>query len=88
MFLTVVGDEDTDIQQQKAELHVHLEGTLEPGLVREIAARNKLPVPPSLSDRTEGYDFHDLTSFLAVYYPNMAVLQTEADFFDVAWAYR
>lgn len=71
----------------KAELHVHLEGTLEPALVRAIAARNNLPVPPSLTERTSGYDFHDLTSFLAVYYPNMAVLQTALDFHDVAYHY-
>jgi adenosine deaminase len=71
----------------KAELHVHLEGTLEPSLVRAIAARNNLPVPTSLSERSSGYDFHDLTSFLAVYYPNMAVLQTATDFHDVAYKY-
>ena len=71
----------------KAELHMHLEGALEPSLVRKIAARNSLPIPPSLKERTSGYDFHDLTSFLAVYYPNMAVLQTEADFHDLAWGY-
>lgn len=66
---------------------MHLEGALEPALVRTLAARNHLPVPPSLKERTSGYDFHDLTSFLAVYYPNMAVLQTEADFSDLAWNY-
>lgn len=71
----------------KAELHMHLEGALEPSLVRTCAARNNLPVPPSLKERTSGYDFHDLTSFLAVYYPNMAVLQTESDFHDLAWSY-
>ncbi len=71
----------------KAELHMHLEGALEPPLVRTLAARNNLSVPPSLKERTSGYDFHDLTSFLAVYYPNMAVLQTEADFYDLAWSY-
>ena len=71
----------------KAELHMHLEGAMEPSLVRTLAARNNLPVPASLKERTSGYDFHDLTSFLAVYYPNMAVLQTEADFHDLAWSY-
>ena len=71
----------------KAELHIHLEGALEPALMRTIAARNHLPPPPSLQERTSGYDFHDLTSFLAVYYPNMAVLQTEDDFRDLAWSY-
>ena len=71
----------------KAELHIHLEGALEPSLVRKLAERNHLPVPPSSQQRTSGYDFHDLTSFLAVYYPNMTVLQTEEDFFDLAWSY-
>ena len=71
----------------KAELHVHLEGTLEPALVREIATRNNVPVPSQCKERTTGYDFHDLTTFLAVYYPNMAVLLKEQDFCDVAWRY-
>jgi adenine deaminase len=71
----------------KAELHVHLEGTLEPSLIRTIAARNNLPVPVSIRERTSGYDFHDLASFLAVYYPSMAVLQTTTDFYELAWSY-
>lgn len=71
----------------KAELHMHLEGALEPSLVRALAERNHLPVPPSAKERTSGWDFHDLTSFLAIYYPNMAVLQTEEDFCDLAWSY-
>src|SRR5271170_6493058 len=71
----------------KAELHMHLEGALEPSLVRTIATRNNLTIPSSLTERTSGYDFHDLTSFLAIYYPNMAVLQTEEDFCDLAWSY-
>ncbi|KAL9106858.1 MAG: hypothetical protein Q9227_008191 [Pyrenula ochraceoflavens] len=71
----------------KAELHIHLEGALEPLLVRNLAARNKMDVPSSLTERTEGWDFHDLTSFLGIYYPNMTVLQTEEDFCDLAWHY-
>jgi adenosine deaminase len=73
----------------KAELHVHLEGCLTPRLVRTLAQRNNLPLPPSLSslDQEEGYAFNDLTSFLAVYYPNMDVLRTELDFRDLALAY-
>jgi adenine deaminase len=71
----------------KAELHMHLEGALEPSLVRLIAERNKLPIPTSVQERSSGYNFHDLTSFLAVYYPNMAVLQTTHDFHDLAWSY-
>lgn len=71
----------------KAELHMHLEGALEPSLVRTLAERNHMPVPPSAKERKSGWDFHDLTSFLAIYYPNMAVLQTEEDFCDLAWSY-
>lgn len=71
----------------KAELHLHLEGTFEPSLVRMIAQRNNLPLPASFTTRKEGYDFHDLPSFLAIYYSNMSVLQTQEDFFDLAWTY-
>lgn len=72
----------------KAELHVHLEGTLEPSLMRILAAKNHVPLPPSLT-AMEGssYAFHDLTSFLAVYYPAMSVLLTSSDFHDLAYAY-
>ncbi|KAF2503016.1 adenosine deaminase [Lophium mytilinum] len=74
----------------KAELHLHIEGTLEPALVRQLASRNKIPIPDAISSLTStssGYTFNDLTSFLAVYYPNMAVLLTSTDFFDMAYAY-
>lgn len=74
----------------KAELHVHLEGCLTPSLARELALRNNLPLPPSLSalDQTgSNYAFHDLTTFLQVYYPNLAVLQTAQDFADLAISY-
>ncbi|KQQ00003.1 MULTISPECIES: adenosine deaminase [unclassified Rathayibacter] len=66
----------------KVELHVHLEGTLEPELRAELARRNGLPVPEALA-----YDFDSLASFLAVYYPAMDVLREEADFYDLASAY-
>lgn len=71
----------------KAELHMHLEGALEPALVRRIAERNHLPVPSAVQERTIGYSFHDLATFLAIYYANMAVLQTAQDFHDLAWSY-
>ncbi|KAF2817249.1 adenosine deaminase [Mytilinidion resinicola] len=74
----------------KAELHLHIEGTLEPALVRQLASRNKIPIPAAISSLTStssGYTFNDLTSFLAVYYPNMAVLLTSTDFSDMAYAY-
>lgn len=66
----------------KAELHVHLEGTLEPELRARLAERNALPVPEALA-----YDFDSLASFLAVYYPAMDVLREEEDFHDLALAY-
>jgi adenosine deaminase len=72
----------------KAELHVHLEGTLEPELKFELAARNGLDLPyRSAAEMRAAYAFDDLTSFLAVYYEGMSVLQTEADFRDLAMAY-
>ena len=77
-------------EMPKAELHVHLEGTLEPHMVRMLASRNQLSLPESLKamEREDGgYAFHDLTSFLAIYYPAMAVLQTSQDFCDLTYAY-
>jgi len=73
----------------KAELHVHLEGCMTPTLARTLASRNNLPLPDSLAslDQSSGYSFHDLTSFLTVYYPNLGVLQTEVDFRDLALTY-
>jgi len=72
----------------KAELHVHLEGTLEPELKFELAARNRLDIPYASADEMRAaYAFDDLPSFLAVYYEGMSVLLTEQDFFDLAMAY-
>ena len=72
----------------KAELHVHLEGTLEPELKFELAARNGIDLPyRSAAELRAAYAFDDLTSFLAVYYEGMSVLLTERDFFDLAIAY-
>jgi adenosine deaminase len=72
----------------KAELHLHLEGTLEPELKFELAARNGIELAEKTVDDVRAtYDFTDLTSFLAVYYPAMRVLQTADDFRDLAWAY-
>jgi adenosine deaminase len=65
----------------KAELHLHLEGTLEPELMFEIAKRNGLTVPfDSVDDVRAAYIFDDLQSFLDIYYAACAVLQTEDDF--------
>lgn len=72
----------------KAELHLHLEGTLEPDLKFELAARNGIQLPEKTVEEVRAtYDFTDLTSFLAVYYPAMRVLVTSDDFHDLAWAY-
>jgi adenine deaminase len=72
----------------KAELHLHLEGTLEPELKFELAARNGVSLPySSAAQMRSGYAFRDLTSFLAAYYEGMSVLRGEQDFYDLAMAY-
>ncbi len=72
----------------KAELHVHLEGTLEAELKVELAARNGLRLPyGSVDEVRAAYEFDDLSSFLGVYYEGMSVLLTEQDFYDLAMAY-
>lgn len=71
-----------------AELHVHIEGTLEPELLVALAARNDVPLPTTdVAALRARYRFADLASFLHVYYANMAVLRTERDFHDLAVAY-
>lgn len=72
----------------KAELHLHLEGTLEPELKFELATRNGISLPYSSAEKMRaGYAFRDLTSFLAAYYEGMSVLRGEQDFYDLAMAY-
>lgn len=72
----------------KAELHLHIEGTLEPELMFELAARNGLTVPfRSVEELRRAYQFTDLQSFLDIYYQGAAVLQTRRDFYDMAMAY-
>ena len=72
----------------KAELHVHLEGTLEPEFLFECARRNGIELPyKTPADVIAAYDFHDLPSFLGIYYPAMDVLRTEQDFYDLTMAY-
>ena len=72
----------------KAELHVHVEGTLEPEMKFEFARRNSVELPyRSVDEMRAAYDFDDLPSFLKVYYEGMSVLVTEQDFFDLTAAY-
>jgi len=72
----------------KAELHLHIEGTLEPEPAFELAARNGVELPYADTDALrKAYDFEDLQSFLNLYYELMAVLRTERDFEDLANAY-
>jgi adenosine deaminase len=72
----------------KAELHLHIEGTLEPELAFSLAARNGLELPfADIDELRERYEFADLQSFLDLYYACMTVLRTEADFRDLALNY-
>lgn len=72
----------------KAELHVHIEGTLEPELIFALAQRNGVRLPYADIDALRAaYAFTDLQSFLDLYYAGCDVLRTEQDFFDLAWGY-
>lgn len=72
----------------KAELHLHIEGSLEPELMFALAARNGLRIPfASVEDVRAAYAFSNLQDFLDIYYAGAGVLQTEADFRDLAMAY-
>ena len=72
----------------KAELHLHIEGTLEPEMLFELAQRNGIKLPyNSVLEIKEAYDFKNLQSFLDIYYQGSEVLQKEQDFYDLTWAY-
>jgi len=72
----------------KAELHLHIEGSLEPELMFRLAARNGIQLPyPTVEALRAAYDFDNLQSFLDLYYAGAGVLQTEQDFYDLTWAY-
>jgi adenosine deaminase len=72
----------------KAELHLHIEGTLEPEMAFDLARKHRIPLPyPSAEALRRAYDFHDLQSFLDRYYQGANVLRDEDDFYALAWAY-
>lgn len=76
------------LELPKAELHLHIEGTLEPELLFDLAGRNHLPLPyPDVEAVRAAYVFADLQSFLDIYYAGCEVLQTERDFHDLTAAY-
>ena len=72
----------------KTELHMHIEGSLEPELIFQMAKRNQVQIPYSSVDVLRAaYAFTDLQSFLDIYYAGASVLLQEPDFYDMAWAY-
>jgi adenosine deaminase len=72
----------------KCELHIHIEGSLEPELLFALARRNGIKLPfESVEALRRAYQFTQLQDFLDIYYQGMSVLITEQDFFDLAWAY-
>ena len=72
----------------KVELHLHIEGSLEPELLFDLGERNKVPLRfNSIEEVRAAYDFTDLQSFLDIYYEGASVLLNERDFYDMTWAY-
>ena len=72
----------------KAELHLHIEGSFEPELMMQLAARNKIDLRfKTLDEAKAAYNFSNLQEFLDLYYEGMQVLRTEEDFHDLTWAY-
>lgn len=75
-------------EMPKAELHVHLEGTLEAEHLFKLAQRNKVKLKHEKPEEyVSAYDFHDLATFLNIYYAAMNVLRTEEDFYELAYQY-
>ncbi|WP_347110126.1 adenosine deaminase [Paenarthrobacter sp. S56] len=82
------GEKTTTAAPPVAELHLHIEGTLQPELIFALAERNGIELPyEDIDELREKYEFTDLQSFLDLYYANMAVLQTEQDFTDMTKDY-
>ncbi len=72
----------------KTELHLHIEGTLEPELMFSLAKRNNVKIPfKNINDVKSAYNFSNLESFLNIFYQGSNVLIKEEDFFDLTWAY-
>ena len=72
----------------KAELHLHLEGSLEPELLFALAERNKIALPwNDVETLRKAYAFNNLQEFLDLYYQGADVLRTSQDFYDLTWAY-
>ena len=72
----------------KTELHLHIEGSLEPELMFKLSKRNKIEIPfKSVDEIRSAYNFSNLDSFLKIYYQGSNVLITEEDFFDLTWEY-
>lgn len=76
------------VKLPKAELHLHIEGSLEPELMWQLAEKNDIALPyPNIEAIKAAYQFEDLQSFLDLYYQGAGVLITEGDFFELMWAY-
>ena len=72
----------------KAELHLHIEGSLEPELMFKLSKRNKIEIPfKNVEEIKSAYNFSNLDSFLKIYYEGSKVLINEEDFFDLTWEY-
>lgn len=72
----------------KAELHLHIEGSLEPELMFKLAKRNSIEIPyKTVADVKEAYKFTNLQSFLDIYYAGASVLINKEDFYDLTWEY-
>tara|TARA_B100000073_G_scaffold127123_1_gene104073 strand:+ start:33 stop:1034 length:1002 start_codon:yes stop_codon:yes gene_type:complete len=72
----------------KSELHLHIEGSLEPELMFKLSKRNKVEIPfKSIEEIKSAYNFSNLDSFLKIYYEGSNVLISEEDFFDLTWEY-
>ncbi len=86
LYMNAIDDFVTKLP--KAELHVHIEGTLEPELMFAIAERNGIALPyASVEALRAAYNFRRLQDFLDIYYRGMGVLLHEQDFYDLTWAY-